>query len=106
MTSAQYSTYFTQQRNLGRRPIDIEVYPTANGFRYAAIWYQNTGNVGWIQLRGLSRTAYQNEIDEQAAAGYRVIDFEFVPIGLEPVLRGDLGEKSCRPLISGAHRSH
>ncbi len=76
MTSAQYSTYFTQQKNLGRRPIDIEVYPTANGFRYAAIWYQNTGNVAWIQLRGMSRTTYQNEIDQQAAAGYRVIDFK------------------------------
>ena len=76
MTSSQYGSYFTEQRNLGRRPVDIEVYSTSSGLRYAAIWYQNVGNVSWIQLRDMSRETYQNEVDEQTAAGYRLIDFE------------------------------
>lgn len=76
MTSAQYASYFTEQRNLGRRPVDIEVYPTSSGLRYAAIWYQNAGNIGWVQLRDMSRDTYQAEVDEQTAAGYRLIDFE------------------------------
>ena len=76
MTSSQYSSYFTEQKNLGRRPVDIEVYATASGLRYAAVWYQNTGNVSWVQLRDMSRDTYERELNEQTAAGYRPIDFE------------------------------
>ena len=76
LTSSQFSSYFTEQRNLGRRIIDIEVYPTTVGLRYAAIWYQNVGNVAWIELRDMSRSTYQTQLNKQAAAGYRLIDFE------------------------------
>lgn len=76
MTSAQYATYFDAQRAAGRRPIDIEVYQTAGGLRYAAIWYQNVGNLPWGQLRDMTRTTYQQYLNAYVAAGYRVIDFE------------------------------
>lgn len=76
MTSDQYSAYFTEQKNAGRRPVDIEVYPTSSGLRYAAIWYQNAGNVGWAQLRNMSRTTYQQKLNDYSAAGYRLLDYE------------------------------
>jgi CubicO group peptidase (beta-lactamase class C family) len=76
MTATEYGQYFTEQKNAGRRPIDIEVYQTSGGLRYAAIWYQNAGNVSWAQLRDMSRDAYQSELNSKTAAGYRPIDFE------------------------------
>ena len=76
LTSAQFSSYFTEQKNLGRRIIDIEVYPTSGGLRYAAIWYQNVGNVAWVELRDMTRSTYQTKLNEQTSAGYRLIDFE------------------------------
>lgn len=76
MTSAEYGDYFQQQRNAGRRPIDIEVYETNGGLRYAAIWYENKPSVEWAALRNMTRNAYQKEVDDRAANGFRVIDFE------------------------------
>ena len=76
MTSSQFSAYFTEQKKLGRRLIDIEAYPTSGGLRYAGIWYQNVGNVLWAELRDMSRATYQAKLDQYTAAGYRLIDFE------------------------------
>lgn len=76
MTGVQYADYFATQAAAGRRPVDIEVYQTVNGLRYAAIWYQNAGNVPWSQLRDMTRTTYQSQLKIKSTAGYRPIDFE------------------------------
>ena len=79
MTGAEYGDYFQQQKGKGRRPIDIEVYPTNSGLRYAAIWYENTPNKKWAALRNMTRNQYQKELTERAEKGFRVIDFESYP---------------------------
>jgi CubicO group peptidase (beta-lactamase class C family) len=79
MTGAQYAEYFQEQRALGRRPIDIEVYPTASGLRYAAIWYENRSHVEWAALRNMTRSQYQQEVTARADDGFRVVDFESYP---------------------------
>ena len=79
MTGAEYGDYFQQQKGKGRRPIDIEVYPTNSGLRYAAIWYENTPNKKWAALRNMTRNQYQNEVTDRAEKGFRVIDFESYP---------------------------
>ena len=76
LTSSQYATYFAQQNSANRRPVDLEVYATSGGLRYAAIWYPEGSTTSWVQLRDMSATTYQTEVDEQADAGYRMIDFE------------------------------
>ncbi|OAV43112.1 serine hydrolase [Lewinella sp. 4G2] len=76
MTSTEYGNTFQERRAAGYRLIDVEVVDTDNGGRYSGIWVENRENWPWAQLRNMSRTEYQTAIDEKAAAGFRVIDFE------------------------------
>ena len=119
MTSSEYASYFAEQRGLGRRPVDIEVYAPGSGLRYAAIWYQNVGDVDWVQLRDMSRETYEDELGEQTAAGYRPIDFELYQSGLSQryaaiwernpagrgwVLRSDRTELALRKSLAAVSR--
>jgi CubicO group peptidase (beta-lactamase class C family) len=76
LTGKVYGEQFQERKKAGFRLIDIEVHDTPQGPRYAAIWVQNKGNIQWAQLRNMSRTTYQAEIDKRSAANFRVIDFE------------------------------
>lgn len=53
-TSSQYAARFTQYRDAGFLPLDIEAYPYDGGVRYAAIWIENHENRPWIALRDMS----------------------------------------------------
>lgn len=76
MTRDEYDEHSVEQEAAGRRPTDVEVYSTPSGVRLAAIWYENVDGLEWAQLRDATRTEYQQEVDQQSAAGYRMIDFE------------------------------
>ncbi len=76
MTSDSYADYFVEQTDLGRRIIDLEIYSTDAGMRYAAIWQANPGNMGWAAFREMTRTSYQEKVDELSALGLWVIDYE------------------------------
>lgn len=76
MTSSDYDDYVTEQSDRGYRIIDVEVYATSSGLRYAAIWVQNSDNIQWAQRRGMTREAYQTEVDARGRNGYSVVDFE------------------------------
>jgi CubicO group peptidase (beta-lactamase class C family) len=75
-TGAQYATQFAENNAAGYRVVDLEVYNTPQGLRYASIWVKNTDNIQWTQLRDMSRTAYQAEATEKNAAGYKMVDLE------------------------------
>ncbi len=81
LTGSQYATHFDDKAARGYRLVDMEAYQTSNGLRYAAIWYENRDGIGWAQYRDMSRTTYQQRIDEFAGKGYRVIDFESYTVG-------------------------
>ncbi len=81
LTASQYGTYFQEQRAKGYRVVDIEAYQTSGGTRYAAIWVQNKENVAWAQFRDMSRSAYQDKVNEYSRKGYIVVDFEAYKIG-------------------------
>jgi len=76
MTSEEYAGAFQDLRASGYRLVDMEVYRTAAGLRYAAIWYQSCDNDNWRQLRGMDREDYQMEVDSRGDLGFRVVDFE------------------------------
>jgi CubicO group peptidase (beta-lactamase class C family) len=76
MTSDDYAEYFIEQKDLGRRIIDLEIYSTDAGIRYAAIWQANPTNMGWAAFREMTRTSYQEKVDELSAQGFWVIDYE------------------------------
>jgi len=81
LTASEYGTFFQQQKSKGYRVVDIEVYQTRNGLRYAAIWVQNKENVAWAQNRDMSRKAYQEKVDKYSKQGYLLLDFEVYKVG-------------------------
>jgi CubicO group peptidase (beta-lactamase class C family) len=76
MTSDDYAEYFIEQKDLGRRIIDMEIYSTDAGMRYAAIWQANPNNLAWAALREMTRTTYLEKVDELSDQGLWVVDYE------------------------------
>lgn len=76
LTSEEYSNLFDEKVDEGFRVIDIEAYATDAGIRYAAIWYENVDDIDWFQYRNMTRTEYQEKVDELSADGFRQIDYE------------------------------
>lgn len=83
LTASQYGTYFQEQKRKGYRVVDIEAYPTSGGTRYSAIWVQNKENIAWAQFRDMSRSTYQNKVNEYGNKGYLLVDFEAYKVGNE-----------------------
>lgn len=81
LTASAYGNYFQEQRNKGYRVVDIEAYQTSGGTRYAAIWVQNKENIAWAQFRDMSRSAYQDKVNEYSKKGYILVDFEAYKVG-------------------------
>jgi len=81
LTASEYGTYFQEQKRKGYRVADIEAYQTNGGTRYAAIWVQNKENIAWAQLRDMSRSSYQNKVNEYSNKGYILVDFEAYKVG-------------------------
>lgn len=76
LTGDAYGKLFQEKVEAGFRLADMEVYNTSDGLRYAAIWYENTDNRPWAQLRGMTRERYQQEVDARNRQGMQVVDYE------------------------------
>lgn len=76
LTSDAYGELFQEKVESGFRLVDMEVYRTSDGLRYTAIWYENTDNRSWAQLRDMTRERYQQEVDARSRQGMRVVDYE------------------------------
>lgn len=76
MTKAQYEAYITEQKGEGRKMIDLEMYATGSGIRYAAIWVKNHDNADWKEVHGLDRDDYQAKLDDLTGKGYVVTNFD------------------------------
>jgi CubicO group peptidase (beta-lactamase class C family) len=76
LTGQEYGALFQRKNRDGFRLVDIEVYSTSNGLRYACIWLENKPRVAWSQLRNMTRSKYQDEVNKRSANGFRVVDFE------------------------------
>lgn len=76
MTKAEYEAYKTEQKNLGLRMIDLEMYETGSGIRYASVWVNDNNNNDWKELHGLNRDDYQNQLNTLTGQGYFVTNFD------------------------------
>jgi hypothetical protein len=47
MTKAEFESYKTEQKNDGLKMIDLEMYETSSGIRYASAWVKNFDNTDW-----------------------------------------------------------
>jgi CubicO group peptidase (beta-lactamase class C family) len=78
MTAAEYEEAYEVRRDAGYRMIDVEAYRTANGVRYATIWYRSCDQ-DWTARRDLTQSEYSQVFDDLSARGYFVVDFESYP---------------------------
>jgi len=79
LTSSSYGDLFKKKAKKKYRLVDMEAYQTPSGLRYSAIWYKNTDNRSWAQLRNMTRSKYLEEGGKRARNGYMVVDFESYP---------------------------
>lgn len=71
VTSAEFSAKFDTYKAAGMLPIDVDVYQTPQGTRYAAVWVQNVENLRWALRRGLSSQQYAEAFDNYSNDGLR-----------------------------------
>lgn len=76
LTGDQYGDLFRTRQSEGYRLIDLEVYNTSGGLRYACIWMKNTDGRGWAGYRNMTRDQYQTRVNDLASDGLSVVDFE------------------------------
>jgi CubicO group peptidase (beta-lactamase class C family) len=76
MTADQYATRWSQYRDAGMRPVDIDSFQTSGGQRYLGIWLQNKNGRGWASLRDMSESAFANKVRSNRDEGYRLVDYE------------------------------
>jgi CubicO group peptidase (beta-lactamase class C family) len=81
LSSQRYGELFRKRKNSGYRLVDMEAVQTSSGVRYSAIWYKNTDNRAWAQLRNMTRSQYQAEVNEKMAEGYLLVDYEAYVVG-------------------------
>ena len=75
MTVAELTDYTKRMVREGNLPIDVEMYLTPNGWRYAVIWLENAENLPFKLLVGLSDDLFKTYFD-QLKRTYRPIDIE------------------------------
>lgn len=83
MTASEYSKYLAEQRAAGLRLVDIEIYKTPSGLRYAGIWNQNRSDTSWTQAYDMSPSVYQKKANEYKAEGFSAIDIEMYRVDEE-----------------------
>lgn len=76
MSSDQYNQRWTEYKNKGYRPIDIESYQIRGNQKYAGIWVQNKEGYVWYSKRNLTGKEYGDLFKEKSKQGYRLVDME------------------------------
>ena len=71
MTETGYRNRWYRMRDLGYRLIDFNIYPTADGERYAGIWRQNSDRPDWALREGVDALA-QAHLDTFTVPGLSV----------------------------------
>ncbi len=71
MSETGYRNRWYRMRDLGYRLIDFNIYPTANGERYAGIWRQNNDRPDWSLRKGVDTLA-QTHLDSFNVPGLSV----------------------------------
>lgn len=76
LTSAQFSSNFSNYSRNGYMLIDIDAYKTDKGLRYSQVWRENTDGRDWAEHRDLTSDEYASLWEEYKARDYRPLDIE------------------------------
>ena len=75
MTGERFNERWEEYNNKGYRLVDQESYIRGGERNYAAIWIDNTEEYKWGSWYGLTRTQYQEKVNELKST-HMLIDFE------------------------------
>ena len=80
-TYDEFTKYFNEQKEQGRRLIDIEVMEEKDDsgnpvLRYSGVWIENVEKLGWYGRWNLTRSEWEQEYVEYVEKGYRPTDIE------------------------------
>jgi CubicO group peptidase (beta-lactamase class C family) len=81
LTEADFSAKFTQYRDGGYMPTDVEAYQIGDEWRYAVIWVKNSSNYGWALHRNMTAEQYAARWEQYRDAGMRPIDIDSFQTG-------------------------
>lgn len=79
LTASEFDQWSEAALSAGRRPIDVEVYRTSAGVRFAGIWTNNPEGIAWRARHDLTGAAYGQAVQNFRNSGYRLIDMEAYP---------------------------
>jgi CubicO group peptidase (beta-lactamase class C family) len=74
LTGTQYLDYYKEQRDR-RLPVDVDLWDTAAGTRYAVAWVDNAESLAWVLLAGITRDEYEKAVDTYEEK-YRALVFD------------------------------
>lgn len=80
-TSDGYNAYFNEMLDSGYIPIDVEGYESGGQLLFAGIFVENVEGRAVAQYRNLDRSGYQEKVDDLAADGYQMVDYESYTYG-------------------------
>lgn len=106
LSKQQFLEKQTSLKNSGMLPIDLEVYKSGSGLKYAGIWAKNTSNRQSKLFLSVESSSFSAHFKAQTDAGYRILDHNayssggktyFAPIwikdGIKTLARRDMSSK-------------
>jgi hypothetical protein len=85
LTYDQAVAYYEEQRRT-RLPVDVDVYPSGDGVRYAMVWLDNPGGLAWRLHLDQSGAQFAAAFDDYSGDGYRLLM-------LDSATRGTAGQR-------------
>lgn len=81
LTASGHAARFQNYRDAGFIPVDLDVYATASGPRYAAAWVKNSEGLKWKLRRDLTATQYAHAFADYKGQGLRSVLVESYRVG-------------------------
>lgn len=100
--AATYQSEFDRWTNQGYRLVTVSGYNVNGQDRYAAIW-EKRASLPWVARHGLTTAQYQQQFNELAAQGYRVVKVSGWRAGNEPRFAA-IWEKTDGPAWQARHQ--
>ncbi|MCH9699013.1 MAG: serine hydrolase, partial [Gammaproteobacteria bacterium] len=76
MSSATYHQKWSEYRDKGFRPLDVETYIKDGRRMWAGIWVENVEKWDWSSHRGLTSAEHAALFADMSERGFRIIDIE------------------------------
>ncbi|MEM7105303.1 MAG: serine hydrolase [Bacteroidota bacterium] len=75
LTSSDFSSKFTEYKNKGYMPLDVDAYAVGNTVKYSIVWVKSK-QFAWAEYRNIAKANFGTKFKEMSNKGYRLADTE------------------------------